>query len=112
MIRGTSITTDQPNIEQMLVSGEEVAGSGQNFICNLFREDLTVAEQAIYDDAIALVADTYYTEINNTTSALDISRVTSTVLADGTDVIDFQSLSVADQDKLRAFLALVIAKKD
>lgn len=112
MIRGISVTTDQPNIEQMFISGEEVGGSGEFFTCNIYREELTPEEQSVYDAGVSVVNDNYYNIINNTVASLTINRITSTVLVEGEDVLDFEALPLEDQDKLRALLALIISKKN
>lgn len=112
MIRIESITTNIPDIEQVLIEGEAIEGSENLFVCSIFKESLSEEDKLLYDDALALIASTYHTRINNTTSRLDISRTTSIVLSDGVSEIDFQSLSVDDQNKLKAFLALVIRLKN
>lgn len=108
MIKGSSLTATAPNIEEMLVNGEAVTGSGDFFTSYVKREDLTPEQQDVYDAGVSIVSGKYYTEITNTTSTLDISRVTSTSSVEGTDVIDFESLSETDKDKLRALLALFV----
>lgn len=112
MIKGSSLTTDLPDIEHMLVIGEETAGSGDIFTSTVKREDITPEQQAIYDAGITLVTGKYHTEIQNTVSELQISRVTSEVLAEGEDVFDFETMNEVDKDALRALLALFIELKD
>lgn len=108
MIRTESITVNAPDIEQIFIEGEQVEGSEKRFACNIFRESLSEEDKIIYNEALALIANTYKTKIENTTSRLDISRVTSNILPEGVSTIDFKSLSVEDQNKLKAFLAFVI----
>lgn len=110
MIIGASNTTTTAGVETMFVSGN---ATPEIFVAvSIFRNELTVEQQLIYDNAIALVADTYYNEIINTIAVLDIVRMTSTVLTDGQDVIDFNLLSEADKDIFRDFLALIIQLND
>ena len=112
MIKGISVQTPEPNVEQMFVFGEEVGGSEEHFTCNLFREDLTPEEQTVYDDAISVVANNHRNTINNTIAELEISRVTSSNLLVGEGVQDFDAMSEADKDKLRGLLALIVTKKN
>lgn len=113
MITGISATTEVPNIEHMSVLCQEVEGEGPKFLVHLFREELTTEEQAIYDAAINLVGDFYRNKILNTTSFMEVSRMTSTVLQEGEEVKDFLvDYTAQEQDELRDFLAMVISKKD
>lgn len=111
MIKGSSLTTDLPNIERMFIAGEAVGGSGEILSCTLIREELDVAQQVTYDEAISVVSGKYFTEIQNTGAELTIDRVTSESLSAGTDVLDFSTMSLDNQDKLRALLALIIELK-
>lgn len=45
MIKGSSLTATAPNIEEMLVNGEAVTGSGDFFTSYVKREDLTPEQQ-------------------------------------------------------------------
>jgi len=112
MIKGISVSSPEPNIEQMYIFGEEVGGSGESFTCNLFREDLTTEEQTAYDDGLSVVSNNYGNVIDNTTAYLEISRVTSATLLVGESTQDFATMDLADQDKLRGLLALIISKKN
>lgn len=106
MIIGASITSTNAGVETMFVSGN---ATPEIFVAvSIFREELTVEDQLIYDNAISLVAPKYYNQIINTIAVLEINRITSTILADGEDVIDFELLSEADKNIFRDFLALVI----
>ena len=75
-------------------------------------ENLTAEQQAVYDAGITLVTGKYYTEIQNTVSELQISRVTSEILAEGEDIFDFETMDEADKDILRDLLALFVELKD
>ena len=109
MIIGISITTDQANIETMFVSGKSLPNSDKIDInCHINYADLTIDEKLIYDNAIALVVDKNYNLIINTTAELEINRVTSTILEQGTDEVDFETLSELDKDTLRKLLGLFI----
>lgn len=112
MIKGSSLTADAPNIEEMSVSGEAVTGSGDFMTVYIKRNNLTTDQKVVYDEGVAVVSGKYYTEITNTTSTLNISRVTSTASVEGQDIFDFDSLSTSDQDALRALLALFVEFKD
>lgn len=106
MINANSTTSDLPNLETMYVVGQ---ATPEIFISvSVFRDELTIEQQAVYDDAISVVADYNYNQIINTIAELDISRITSIVLTEGTDIQDFDAMSLVDQDKLRALLALLI----
>ena len=108
MIKGSSLTATVPNIEEMVVNGEVVTGSGDFITAYVKREDLTSEQKDVYDAGVSIVSGKYYTEITNTTSTLDINRVTSTDSVEGTDVFDFETMSEVDKDKLRDLLALFI----
>lgn len=109
MIKGRSMTTAIPDVEMMFVAGELVGGSGNvDLALNVEYSELTVEQQAIYDDALSLVGDVYFNEITNTIAELSIDRTTSTVLSDATETVDFDTLSEADKDKLRDILALFV----
>jgi hypothetical protein len=111
MVKATSTTTDVPNIEHMDIYGND--DSGTHFTTCLMREDLTTEEQTIYDDAIALFADNRETNIDNTLSEFWIERMTSTVVDfEATEDVDYATMNETDKDKLRAFLAMVLANKD
>ena len=111
MITGFSTQVETEGIEHMLITGRESAESPM-FVCNLFREQLLPEEQDVYDAGVGVVANNQLTEISNTTAILDITRMTSGVIIEGTETIDFESLSLADKDKLRALLALILLKKN
>jgi hypothetical protein len=108
MIKGLSTQSTEPNIEVMFVFGNHLGEDGINLSVHIYYNELTPEQQAVYDDALNLVDDKYVNIINNTTSNLTINRVTSTVLTEGEDVLDFESLSETDKDKLRALLALFV----
>lgn len=112
MIKGSSLTATVPDIEEMMIAGEAVAGSGEFFTAYIKRSDLTTEQQTVYDTGINIISGKYYTEINNTTSILTFDRVTSTIGVEGTDVIDFDLLSEDDKDKLRDLLTLFATLKD
>ena len=106
MINATSTTSDLPNLETMYVVGQ---ATPEIFISlSVFRDELTVEQQDVYDTAIAVAAANNYNQITNTVAELEISRITSLVLTEGTVVQDFATMDVADQDKLRDLLALFI----
>jgi hypothetical protein len=107
MIEGLSATTDEANTETMLVTGEPIPGEGM-IVTNLFYNDLTAPQKIVYDEAMPIVTGSYYTTITNTTAELKINRVTDDVLVEAPATIDFESLSEADKDKLRALLALFV----
>ena len=111
MIKGSSLETDLPNIEHMFIVGEVVGGSGEILSCTLRREDLDVAQQTTYDEALVIVSSKCFTEIENTVSELSIDRITSSSLGVGTDVLDFNTMTEGDKDKLRALLALIVELK-
>lgn len=109
MIVGLSGTVELPNIEHMLITFQAVEGEGPIKTVHLYREELTPEQQATYDAAVGLVGDFNRNVINNTTSFMDIARMTSTVLQEGKEVKDFLTdFTAQEQDQLRAFLALVI----
>jgi len=107
MIYGTSITTNLPDVETMLVVGKATPESAE-MIVTVNRTDLTVPQQTVYDDAVALVTGNAFTLIENTTSELNISRITSSVVSEDEGVFDFAIMNLTDQDKLRALLTLFI----
>ena len=107
MIYGTSITTNLPDVETMLVVGTAIPDT-DTMIVTVNRADLTAPQQAVYDDAVAIVTGNAYTLIENTTSELNISRITSSIVSEDEGVFDFAIMSLTDQDKLRALLALFI----
>jgi hypothetical protein len=107
----SSTTTDIPNIEHMSMAGTD--DSGNIFSTFLKREDLDVAEQTIYDDAVALFNNKWHTTIDNTLSELTIDRMTSAVIdQDSEEVVDYTTMVEADKDKLRAFLTMALVNKD
>lgn len=111
MVTATSTTTDVANIEHMAIAGND--DSGNPFASTIMRENLTAAEQTVYDDAVALFGNNGRTNINNTLSELWIDRMTSTVVdPEATEDVDYAAMAEADKDKLRAFLVMAIANKD
>lgn len=106
-----STTTDIPNIEHMAMAGTD--DSGNIFSTFLKREDLDVAEQTVYDDAVALFNNKWYTAIDNTLSELSIDRMTSAVIdQEAEETVDYASMVEADKDKLRAFLTMALVHKE
>ena len=94
-------------METMLVVGKATPESNI-MIVTVNRADLTVPQQTVYDDAVALVTGNAYTLIENTTSDLNISRVTSSIVSEDEGIFDFATMDLTDQDKLRALLALFV----
>ena len=92
----------------MLVSGTLEVGQ-PIFVANVFRSELTAAQQQTYNEAIPIVTGSYYTTIINTTANLEISRMTNDLLVETPTEIDFLTLSIEDQDKLRNLLALFVS---
>ena len=107
MIKGYSFTATTPDIEEMSVSGE-LSPEHTNAQIYVRRSDLTVEQQAVYNNAVNIVSGKFLTNITNTTSDLVIDRATSEIVTEGTDEFDFETMSVADQDALRALLGLFI----
>lgn len=107
MITGYSFTTTTPDIEEMSVSGE-LSPEHTNAQIYIRRADLTVEQQAIYSNAVNIVSGKFFTNITNTTSNLVIDRATSELVTEGTSDFDFETMSVADQDALRALLGLFV----
>lgn len=113
MIVGTSLQTTDPNIEEMFVSGS-ITGDDSvvDLVTHISYSDLTASQKTVYDSAISIVGGKYYNTINNTTASLIIDRVTSSVLTSGENITDFNALSSAEKDKLRALLSLFIELKN
>ena len=111
MITGTSLTTNEANMEHMLVMGVAVPGEDP-FTATVMREDLDAGQQTTYDAGVALVTGNAFTIIENTTSELAISRITSEVVAEDQGTFDFATMDEADQDTLRDLLALFVSLKD
>jgi hypothetical protein len=106
-----STTTDIPNIEHMSIAGTD--DSGNIFSTFLKREDLDVAEQTTYDNAVGLFNNNWYTTIDNTLSELSIDRMTSVIIdQESEEAVDYASMVEANKDKLRAFLAMALMHKD
>ena len=108
MINGISTTTDIPNIEHMMVTGKSTPES-EDMVLTVMREDLTVEQQTVYDAGVAIVSGNMFTVIDNTTSELQISRMTDQVLIEDTGEFDFATMDPADQDTLRDLLALFVS---
>ena len=107
MITGISTNIASPNIETLSVSGRLTPES--NYIQILVvKSDLSEDQQAIYTNGVNLVSGKFITKIINTTAELNIDRMTSDSVEEGTDTFDFETMSVADQDALRALLGLFI----
>lgn len=107
MIRSIASSTDLPNFEQLSVTGN--ATPELVVSCVVVRADLSVEEQLTYDEAIAVFSPDIYTEIINTEAELSIDRITSEVLVEDTENVDFEALSEIDKEKLRALLGLFIS---
>lgn len=113
MITGISGTVEIPNTERMMVTCEIEEGNGDRFVVHLYREELTPEQQTVYDNAIALVGDFNRNVITNTTSFMDIARMTSTVLQEGEETKDFLvDYTEQERDQLRDFLALVVSLRN
>jgi hypothetical protein len=106
MIKSIASSTDLAGFEQMSVTGN--ATPELVISCLVVREDLSAADQITYDEAIALFSPDIYTEITNTIANLSISRITSQVLVEDTEDVDFDLLTEVDKDKLRALLAIFV----
>lgn len=110
MIKSIAGHTDLPEFEQLSVTGTsapEVLVS-----CIIVRADLSVDDQVTYDEAMDLFTPDCFTEITNTIADLSIDRITSEVLVEGTENLDFDSLTEVDKDKLRALLAIFVANNE
>jgi hypothetical protein len=112
MVRATTTQATNPNIEQMFIAGDS-DGLGNIFNSILRYEDLTPSEQTTYTNAVNLFALDGTTYVTNTNAELDISRMTSLVVDPELEqTVDFATMSPADQQTLRDFLALAVSKSD
>ena len=107
MIESITIETNEPNVEVMTVTGTSEPDTPLS--CEVTRADLSPADQAIYDNAVALFAADQYTNITNTVAELSISRITSTPITVETEDVDFLLLTEVDKDKLRGLLAIFVS---
>jgi hypothetical protein len=110
MVRGTSATTNIANIEQMNISGDS-DGQGNIFGSILYFDELTPSEQTTYTNAVNLFALDGTTYVLNTNAELDVTRITSQVVDPELEqTLDFATMSPAEQQTLRDFLALAVSK--
>ena len=108
MINVLSNSLNVPDIEEISVSGRLTEES--NYIQLLVKySDLTSAQKTVYTNGVSVLSSKNYTIISNTEVNLNIDRMTSVVIEEGTDTFDFETLSVGDQDALRA-LSLLFAE--
>jgi len=107
MIKGESQTVEVPNYETMLFFGK--ATPELTITGSLFYDELTAEQKITYDEVMPIVSGSYITTITNTEAELEINRLTSDVLSEEEAVIDFETLSEADKDKLRALLAILVS---
>ena len=91
MIKVYNNQSEEPNIEVTSVCFEEVPGQTPCLITHLNRADLDPAQQTIYDNFVGLLGGTLQDEISNTVYSLDIDRMTSTALLDGTTEKDYST---------------------
>lgn len=106
MIKSIASTTDLTGFEQMSVTGN--ATPELVISCVVIREELSAEDKVIYDEAVAVFSPDIYTEITNTIAELSIDRITSEVLVEDTENVDFEALSEINKEKLRALLGLFI----
>lgn len=112
MIRATSLTVGGTGYESMNIAGQvDPANNTKFFAVDIFRNNLSVEEQATYDACVNLLSTHCNVDVINTIAKLDIGRVTSQDLLDGKSEVDFNTLPTADQDILRDFLNLVVSKE-
>lgn len=105
MITGISTNIASPNIETLSVSGRLTPES--NYIQILVvKSDLSEDQQAIYTNGVNLVSGKFITKIINTTAELNIDRMTSVVIEEGINDIDFQALTTTKKNKLNALFSL------
>ncbi|NIP30407.1 MAG: hypothetical protein GTN59_07555 [Candidatus Dadabacteria bacterium] len=83
--------------------------------CDITFTDLDEAEQAIYNDAMAIVVNDCICNIDNTPYDIEIHRSTNVAINIVTDditesTIDYNALSAEDKAKLDAFNDLLDAK--
>lgn len=110
MVTATTTTSDAANIESMFIAGDS-DGQGNYFESILNYDDLTASQQVTYMDAVNLFALDGNTTITNTNSELSVDRMTSLPTNyEATEVVDFLTMSAADQQKLRDFLALAVSE--
>ena len=110
MIKAISKTTDVPDVEMMNVIGKIDPLDTDQICVTIDYDDLTVLEQADYDAAVAVLNNVYQNTIINTDADLTIDRVTSATLLVTPEELDWDVMSEPDKDKLRALLAIIVAK--
>jgi len=69
---------------------------------------LTEEQKTIYANAINLIAGRNITIISDTIENLNIDRITSDEIIEGTYEFDFQSISEADKNKIEELIMLFV----
>lgn len=105
MILGFSNTVTVPDIEELSVSGKLTAESTYIQLYVKY-SDLTPAQKTVYTNGLAVISGKYFTEVSNTEAELSIDRMTSVVLEEGTNSVDFESLTATKKNKLNALFSL------
>jgi hypothetical protein len=107
MINTFSTKTETPNTECIVVSGKVTPEF--NYM-QLFVEKslLTEEQKTIYANAINLIAGRNMTIISDTIENLNIDRITSDEIIEGTYEFDFQSISEADKNKIEELIMLFV----
>lgn len=105
MINVLSTSLNVPDIEEISVSGRLTEES--NYIQLLVKySDLTSAQKTVYTNGISVLSSKNYTRTSNTEVNLNIDRMTSVVIEEGIDDIDFQALTTTNKNKLNALFSL------
>jgi hypothetical protein len=73
----------------------------------LVKADLIPADETIYNDYNSLFTDNCFSAIVNTTVELDMDCFQPIVIIEGTDDLDYSTMSASDKAKVDAFTDLV-----
>jgi hypothetical protein len=94
----------EATLDQKLVFGEI---NGTFVQTELIKADLDPADVVIYDDYESLFTTNCFGDIANTPETLDMDCFTPVIVVEGTDELDYATMSQADKDKVDAFTSMV-----
>jgi hypothetical protein len=105
MIKSIIQKTDEPGVTEQSLGYGEVGGNAIE--AHMVLVDLDPADQTIYNDFYGLFTTNCFGEIANTVDEIDIDRITTNVIVEGTDELDYSVMVAGDQAKVDAFVSMI-----
>ena len=100
------IASNSVSVENIEVMSGIIINENIPITFRITYSNLTPAQKTVYTNGLSVMSGKYFTEISNTEVELYIDRMTSTVLEEGTNSINFESLTATKKNKLNALFSL------